>query len=241
MNLKKYFSNREAKEKSKKGELGLPHLFSMVTVSFLAATFVFYPVFEPLVTSAITDDVLVSLSITSEITISSPTDVTLTSIPGMTGGSSTSSAIAWTVITNDTSGYSLTLKKGGLLNTGGGGTSKEIADYTEAVSGTPDYSWGAVGSGNEEFGFAPSSGSDFVQKFKNSGSSCNQAAGTITDGYCWLDIPTTPTTESIASKSSATGGSGSATAIKVKTEVGSGNYLEEGTYTTTLTATAVTN
>ncbi len=232
------FRNHLKNERKLKGVAGL---FLTVTASFLSVVFVFYPVVEPIVTSAVTDDVLVSLSVTSEITISSPSDVTLTSIPGMTGGSSTSSAIAWTVITNDTSGYSLTLKKGGLMSTGGGGASKEIADYTEAVSGTPDYSWGSVGAGNEEFGFAPSSGSDFVQKFKNSGSSCNQAAGTITDGYCWLDIPTTPTTESIASSSSTTGGSGSETAIKVKTEVGSSNYLEEGTYTTTLTATAVTN
>ncbi len=216
-------------------------LFVSTALVFSSLVFAFYPVLEPIITTAVTDDVLVSLSITSEITISAPSNVTLSSISGMTGGSSTSSAIAWTVITNDTAGYSLTLKKDTLLRSGAGGTDKELADYTEAVSGTPDYSWGSVGAGNEEFGFAPSSGDDFVQTFKNNGASCDQSGGSITDEKCWLDIPTTPTTESIASKSSATGSSGSATAIKVKAEVGASNYLEEGTYTSTLTATAVTN
>lgn len=210
------------------GSKALLSLFLSTALVFSSLVFAFYPVLEPIITTAVTDDVLVSLSITSEITISAPSNVTLTAIPGMTGGSSTSSAIAWTVITNDTAGYSLTLKKDGLLRSGVGGADKQLADYTEAVSGTPDYSWGSVGAGNEEFGFAPSAGADFVQKFKNSGSVCNQAAGSITDEKCWLDIPTTPTTESIASKSSATGSSGSATAIKVKAEVGLATILKRG-------------
>jgi len=209
------------------------------------ATFIFFSgtffLFEPGIIKAITDQVLVTLGITSEITISSPSDVTLTSIPGMTGGNSTSNAITWTVVTNDTSGYTLKIEKDQLLQKGAG-ANQTIANYTETVTGTPDYNWGAVGAGNEEYGFAPSTGTDIVQKFKNNGVACNQSGGSVTDQKCWSPIPTTPTTaETLATSSTYTPDGGTATAIKVKVEVGSSNHLEEGTYTSTITATATTN
>lgn len=200
-----------------------------------------FTLLEPAITKAITDTVLVTLGITSEITISSPSDVTLTSIPGMTGGSSTSSAISWNIVTNDTAGYTLKIEKDHVLRKGTG-TNQQFTDYSEAAAGTPDYSWGAVGSGNEEFGFAPSSGTDVVQKFKNNSTICNQSGGSVTDGYCWSPIPTTGgTAETIASSATFTPDAGTATAIKVKAEVGSANHMEEGSYTSTITATATTN
>lgn len=196
---------------------------------------------EPSIIRAVTDSVLVSLGITSEITISSPSDVVLSSIPGMTGGSSTSaSAISWTVVTNDTAGYTLTIQEDHTLQKGGG-ANQSIAQYSEAVLGTPDYNWGAVGAGNEEFGFSPSSGTDVVQKFKNNGSACNTGTN-VTDQKCWSPVPINPATaETIAYSGAQTSDSGTATAIKVKAEVGSGNHLEEGTFSNTITATAVTN
>lgn len=200
-----------------------------------------FSLYEPEILKAVTDTVLVSLDITSEITISAPGDVTLSSIPGMTGGSSTSGAVTWTVVTNDTDGYTLKIEKDHLLQKGVG-ANQTIADYTEAAAGTPDLDWAAVGAGNEEFGFAPSAGADIVQKFKNATGSCNQAAGSVTDLKCWSPIPTTGgTAETIATNADQTGDSGTATAIKVKAEVGSGNHLEEGTFTSTITATATTN
>jgi|GEM_PF-1990245 len=196
---------------------------------------------EPDIIKAVedTDTVQVSLDITPDITISDASDVVLDALSGMTGGTSTSSAISWTVVTNDVSGYTLTIEKNHLLYTGGGGANKQVADYTEASSGTPDYDWGAVGAGNEEFGFAPSSGSDWVQKFKNNTTACN-VSGSITDSKCWSPIPTTASAETLASTSAGTGSSGSATAIKVQAQVGASNYLESGTYTSTITATAAT-
>lgn len=212
---------------------------------YSVATFIFvfgiFSIEEPSIIKAVTDTVLVTLGITSEITISNAADVILSSIPGMTGGTSTSGAIAWTVITNDTSGYTLKIEKNQLLQKGGG-ANQSIANYTEAVVGTPDYNWGAVGAGNEEFGFAPSSGTDIVQKFKNNATACNQAGGSVTDAKCWSPIPTTPAmAENIASSAAATVDTGTATAIKVQAEVGSGNHLEEGSFTSTITATALTN
>lgn len=196
---------------------------------------------EPSISKAVTDDVLVTLGITGELTISTPDDVVLSSIPGMTGGNSTSSAITWNVNTSSVNGYTLKIEKDHLLRKGTG-SNQTIADYTEASAGTPDLDWGAVGAGNEEFGFAPSSGADIVQKFKNSTGSCNQAAGSVTDLKCWSPIPTTGgTAETISYSGSATEGGGTNTSIKVKAEVGSGNHVEEGTFTATITATATNN
>lgn len=213
----------------------------LTTGVFLALSLLIAVLFEPELIKAITDEVLISIDITSEITISSPADVTLASIPGMTGGSSLSGPVTWNVQTGSTNGYSLKIEKDQLLEKGTG-TNQTIDDYSEAVSGTPDYDWGAVGAGNEELGFAPNSGADFVQKFKNNGSACNQSGGQITDQKCWSPIPTTPSTaEEISHNNSATGDSGVDTAIRFRVQVGSGNHLEEGTYTTTVTATATTN
>lgn len=212
--------------------------FSGMFFIFVLSIFTFN---ETGIVKAVTDTVLVSLGITSEITISSPSDVTLSSIPGMTGGSSTSSAISWNVVTNDTAGYNLKIEIDHLLRKGTG-ANQTIAQYTEVAAGTPDYAFGAVGAGNEEFGFCPSAGSDWVSKFKNSASACNQSGGSITDGQCWSPIPINPATaETLATTAAATADGGSATAIKVRADVGSGNHLEEGTFSSTITATALTN
>lgn len=219
--------------------IGVIFLFSIL--SFSCVVFVLFPFLEPGMTGAVNDDVVVSLNLSSEITISSPSNVDLGTIYGISGGSLTSGDVVWSVTTSSSTGYFLNLKKNTLMNTNGGGAGKEINDYTEASSGVPDYGWGSVGSGNKEFGFSPSYGTDFVQKFKNDGASCNQAGGSITASHCWLGIPTGPTTESLAYSNSATGESGTETAIKLKVEIGANNYLEEGTYSSTLTATAGTN
>lgn len=237
MKLKINIVKRKRKDNSRKGfsMLGKILLYSLSFNLLLGAIFT---VFEPSLIKAATDTVLVTLGITSEITISAPSDVNLSSIAGMTGGSSTSSAITWTVVTDDTSGYTLKIEEDHLLRKGVG-ANQTIANYTEAVAGTPDYNWGAVGAGNEEFGFAPSSGTDIVQKFKNATSICNQAGGSVTDSQCWSPIPITPATaETIASSATFTPDGGTASAIKVKVEVGSGNHVEEGSFTCTITATA---
>lgn len=213
----------------------------IISVGLFFALAIAFTFQEPGLIKAITDDVLVSLGITGEITISNPSDVVLSDIAGMTGGSSTSSAITWTVTTSSANGYTLKIEKDHLLRKGTG-SNQTIAEYTEASAGTPDYNWGAVGAGNEEFGFAPSAGDDWVQKFKNATSTCNQSGGSITDSQCWSPIPTTPATaETIAYSASPTDGDGTDTALKVKAEVGSSNHLEEGTFTCTITATATNN
>lgn len=212
--------------------LSLIMAMGVIVYSFLA--------FEPQEAEATdaADSAVVSVTVTAEIAISHPVDFSLGSIPGMTGGSASAST-TWTVTTTDSSGYALTLKKGGLLLTGAGGSDKQFSDYVTSTS-PEDYTWSAPAAGAEVFGFAVTS-TDAVTNFKNTGAACG--SGTISSNYvCWAAVPTTPSTITIASRASATPGvTGIDTIVNFKAEAGTSNNLNSGTYTTTVTATATTN
>jgi hypothetical protein len=189
------------------------------------------------------DAVDVSANVTSEISISSPTDVSMSpSIPGITGGTANNvgSPTTWNVSTNDTSGWELALQYNHVLRKGSGGSDQtEFDDYTETSAGTPDYSWGSVGSGNEEFGFNVSSGSEVIQKWLDDGSSsCNSSGGNATSNHCWSPLSTS--NQKISEDTSQTSSSGIDTSVEFQAQAGSSNDLEEGTFTTTVTATATT-
>jgi hypothetical protein len=168
------------------------------------------------------------------ISISSPDDVNLGTLSGFTGGTATG-ALTWTVITDNPAGYNLSVKAGTVptLSTG----TYNIADYTP-VGGTttPDYNW-SIGSAASEFGFAPYNSASQIQKFKDNGSSCNNGS-TITDLKCWFGFATSDT--QVANRTSST--TGENTKINLQTQINTANgYQENGTYTATITATAVAN
>ena len=206
-----------------------------------------YVFFEPEIIKgeSAADSITVTQAVTAEITISAPPDVALSpSIPGMTGGTSNSTDdTTWTVTTNSSTGYALTLKKNHLLRLGDGGTDRQFDDYPTA---TPlDFNWVAPGTGGERFGFNCVAGADVIQKYRNAtdaagnpASPCNTAGGDVSAGYCWNGIPTDPTTEEIARRTSATPAAGVATSIRFRAQAAGSNNLNSGTYTTTITATA---
>ena len=106
---------------------------------------------EPRITGAATDtdDVVVNQAVTSEISLSSPSDITMTALS--TTQNTAVGTAAWTVTTNNDDGYTLTLHAStapALARGGGGGN---IVDYTPAVSETPE-TW-SVPASNVEFGF----------------------------------------------------------------------------------------
>lgn len=225
----------------------------MKTIKKTISVFLIFSVFsltgylflEPEVSIAATasDDVVVSQTVTGEITISDASNETLSGdIGGMTGGTGNSSGnTTWTVTTNDTSGFSLTLKKDGKLNYDGGGTNKEFDDY--ASTSPLAYAWNSAGSGETKFGFnvtAAASTTDVVAKYKDNGADCG-SGNNVSDGQCWNQIPTTTDEETIVNRSTWTPTSGVTVSIKFRAEAGSNNHLESGTYQTTITATATTN
>jgi hypothetical protein len=158
------------------------------------------------------------------------------SIPGMTGGVGNGSA-QWTVTTNDTSGYNLTLKASTTPALQSG--SYSFADYTPTTSTVPDFNWSVPASASE-FGYTveASTTADLDQSFKDNGTACNTGTSDTVD-KCWLNASTTA--EQIVYRSSQTDADGENITVKFRAEVGSTSFQEEGSYTATIIVTATTN
>lgn len=192
--------------------------------------------FEPMVANGAADSITVTQSVTSEVSLSSPADVTMSpGILGMTGGSATGSA-TWTVKTNDTSGFNLKIKSdaANCLRNG----SDHFDDYTEASAGVPDYSWIATTISGFGYTVETATPGDTVAAFRDNGTACNTGALNTAD-KCWDGLSTTDAT--IVSRNSITSSSGEAETVKFKSELASGQFLPEGNYVATITVTATTN
>lgn len=164
----------------------------------------------------------------------STSTVNMGSIGGVTGGTVNGAATS-TVITDSVSGYTLSVR----VSTAPAlkSDSYGFTDYTPFVAGTPTYNWG-VSSTDAEFGFSPE-GSHLVQKFKDDGSSTCNAGSSNTVDVCWYNFSTAD--ENIASSYLANHPSGTATAIKFRAQSGALRIQKEGTYTATITVTAIAN
>ncbi len=191
-----------------------------------------FGLFEPAVSKAVTDDVTVTQSVTSGISISSPSDITMTALS--TSQNTAVGSAAWTVTTNNVTGYTIGLHAStspALARSGGGGN---IADYTPAVAETPE-TW-SVSSGSIEFGFS-AFGSHVSTGTWGTDSDCIAGSDVPSAGLKWRDFDTS--SDNVGSSSSATSTSGTATTMCVATEQNT-LFANSGTYTATITATAVT-
>ena len=166
------------------------------------------------------------------LAITSPADVTMSpDIGGVSGGIGEGQA-AWTVTTDSSGGYSLDIKASSAPAMQSGANS--FADYTLAVSGTPDYAW-SVAVADSEFGFTPE-GNDIVSKFLDNGAVCNLGSNDTPD-QCWSNLSISY--ENIASSSDPNHPNGTATTVKFQAESGASHSQEEGSYQATVTVTAV--
>ena len=198
-------------------------------------------IFEPQIakSATATDEVVITLAVSSEVTVSDCADFTMTGspIPGITGGTATGDC-TWTVTTNDTAGFSMSIKASSspALATG----SYSFADYTEANSGTPDYTWSVAASASE-FGYTvePATAADTVQAFLDDGASACNTGSTNGVNTCWYHTTTTDYT--IINRSSETGANGEDEVVRFKAEVGSSSFQEAETYQATITVTVTTN
>lgn len=189
---------------------------------------------EPIIPTAqaVTDAVDVSQSVTSEISINSPSNITMTAL-----STSQNTAVGnadWTVITNNSAGYSLTLfasSAPALARSGGGGN---IADYTPAVAETPE-TW-SVASGAVEFGFS-ARGTNVPTGTWGTDSDCIAGADVPSAALNWRDFDLTGSADQIATTGSATTTAGATSSMCVATEQDT-LFAVSGTYTATITATA---
>lgn len=168
----------------------------------------------------------------STITLSSPDDLALASVSGLYAAS-TSGDIEWHVTTDNSAGYSLSLKSGSAPALSSG--AHDFTDYTPSAS-VPDYTWTLTASA-ATFGYTVG-GPDTVTRFLDDGSSCNQAGGSASADTCWDGFSTSNII--VASDINANGPAGATTTVTVKAGVGASANQPAGSYTATIIATAMT-
>ncbi|MBU2578787.1 hypothetical protein KKA09_01575 [Patescibacteria group bacterium] len=215
-------------------------ILSLVLIANLIACSVFL-VFEPELASAVEDTVIVTQAVSAEISISSPADVTMSSaIPGVTGnlGSPRTGSATWTVITNNDTGFNMTIKSTSTPSMILDGT-YNFSDYSPATTTAPDYTWSSPAASVAEFGYTvePATVADTATFFKDNGTACNIGTANAANS-CWQNASTTDV--QIINRTTNTAAGGEAEVVKFQTE-SNAKYLQEGNYTATIIATALMN
>lgn len=205
---------------------------SILLVCSLALLTQVYLWAEPTRADTDTDSVIVTLEVDSGITITDGLDVTMS--PNIGVGADTSiGQTSWIVKTNNVNGYNLNVKASTAPALKHSNGTDFFMDYTEATSGTPE-TW-SVASGGYEFGFS-AFGED-VPVAWGAGAGCGTNLTISTNGLKYVGFK--PTDKTIATRNSMTDGDGNQTNICFAAEQ-KDIYVPSGTYTATITATAMT-
>ncbi len=198
-----------------------------LTLFFVAQ---FYPITETVIAATATDNVIVTLDVTTGITISNGADVTMVPNIGVASDGSIGTS-SWVVKTNAVNGYTLAVKASASPALVSGPNS--FADYTETVLGTPE-AW-SIASSTKEFGYS-AYGTDTATGTWGTAASCG-AGGVPNVAQKYVGFQTTDKT--IATRASVTPTSGITTNICFAAAQNA-IYAPSGTYTATITATATT-
>lgn len=167
----------------------------------------------------------------SYISITSPSDLALASIGGISGDN-TEGTLSWDVLTDNATGYSLNIKT--LTIPALASPEDSFADYTPAGA-DPDYDF-SIASTESAFGFSPE-GTDVNARFKDNGVACNTGSGE-TSGKCWDGLSLADQT--IAGSTSSNHPSGTTTTVRFHAESGSAHIQTAGSYSASIVVTAVT-
>ncbi len=186
-----------------------------------------------------TQEIDAILTVTGEMTLTAPSDITLGSgTITMTQDDVFGTGSAWNVKTSNATGYKLTFEtdQANCMDSG----ADQFADYSEASTGTPD-AW-SVDAANYEFGFSVC-GADVSNSGKSWGTDSTAADCTCGTGstpssdLSWLGFTGT-TAITVATSASETGESGIDTTLCVGAEQGDSVYAPNGSYTADITGTA---
>lgn len=170
----------------------------------------------------------------TSISLSVPGSTAMSGAITTSAGGMATAAADISVLTNNSTGYTLQIKSNSSPAMVSGVNS--FADY--ATSSPLDYSW-AVNANSSSFGYTPE-GADLVDFFKDDGSAnCNQLGGTDTLGACWSGLYTDYVT--IAQSTASNLPTATITTINFKAEAGASASPAVGTYTATVIFTAFVN
>ena len=168
------------------------------------------------------------------LSLSSPSDVTMSpALGGITGGTSNGSTNV-TVITDNPAGYQLMISASGTPAMQAGSGTSSIANYVPA-GGNPDFTFVTAG-GQTGFGYSPE-GTDIATRFKDNGSICNSGAAD-TSLACWDGLATS--SAEFARRTSPNHPNGTQTTLRFRVGVGANANVTDGTYYATTTITALT-
>ena len=211
----------------------MKNVLSLVSLSMIV--FMLITMFEPVVTQAVQDTIVVSLTVDSGISITSPPDVTMSNIG--TGIDNATGAAVWNVKSNDPDGYTLDVKASTAPAMVSG--SNSFADYTETPAADPQ-TW-TVDSGTSQFGFS-GFGVDVVKvnadQYNASGQTAcdNGSAAVVNPTLGYLGFETTD--QRLATRVGTTSIAGVDTTICFAAGQNAA-YAPSGLYTATITATAL--
>ena len=165
------------------------------------------------------------------IAITTPSDLVMSSMGGLSGGSS-EGTMSWVVTTDNVAGYSMSVASN--TTPAMKSTLDSLADYVPAGA-NPDYDF-TNASNSSSFGFSPE-GTETISRFKNNSSGiCN--TGTLeTTGKCWDGFSTTP--KVVAGSSTSNHPSGATATLRLRAESGANHIQTSGVYSVTLVATAI--
>lgn len=197
---------------------------------------------EPAIASAVEDQVVVTQEVTAGITISSPSDTSMSRALTVTDSTSIGTT-TWTVTTNSQSGYTMSLTASStagcdsesaqdsdtvpdtLCDVGNGEAFNDLATTSKATwSVTNDYQFGYSAVGNDVTGHG-------------TGSSCGETH-TPSTTLTYQGLDGTNTSYQVASSTSETGTTGTGTDVCWAVEQ-QGVFAPSGSYQATTTATAV--
>jgi len=202
-----------------------------------------YFIFEPEIIKGAADTIVVTQVVTAETAISTPVDVSMSgSIAGVTGnlGAPTTGSVAWTISSNNSFGFQMTLAASTNPALRLDGT-YNFSDYSPASAGTPDYSWTSPAASAAEFGYTvePATAADTIAKFMDNGvDTCNSGTNN-TANKCWYNFSSI-TPETVINRSSNTSSGGEVETVRFQAE-SNAKYLSSGNYTATITATVTDN
>lgn len=166
------------------------------------------------------------------ISMSYPSTVSLTPSFKTNEGGQGNGDFNVSVITDNTGGYSLSIKANS--SPALSSSNDSFSNYSSSVYGTPDFNWSNSAS-DSRFGFTPEGG-DIVQKYKDNGTACNSGA-LDTSERCWDSIDATNKT--IAESSSPNQPSGTVTRIRLRSEAGATRKQKAGNYSAEIIVTAL--
>jgi hypothetical protein len=165
------------------------------------------------------------------LAITLPTDVTLSpSIPN-TGGGTANGAAAWTVVTDNSAGYTFTLVASASPALVSG--VNNFPDYVPAGA-DPDFTF-STPAASSRFGFSPE-GTDITQRYKDNGVACNTGSSD-TASSCWAPLSTSALT--IGTRLTANHPSGTTMTVRFRAVSGASNTQAPGSYQATTTVTVL--